>query len=147
MTKATARWSGHRTRFRIESGSGHTADADEPAPLSDDAGMRPTEMLLGALGACTGVNAVLLLKKQRQAYRSLAVEVEGESAGEWPKAFTKIDINFVIEWEEGFSPDAEKVDMALDQACNRYCPVDATLSQGTVIGHRRTDRDPDPAPL
>ncbi len=139
MQKATARWSGRKVNFVIESGSGHSAVIDEPPILGDDEGMRPTEALLGALGACTGINAVLLLKKYKQAYRSLDVQVEGPQQDDWPHAFTSIEITFVIGWVPGFTPDAELVDKALDLACNRYCPVDATLTHGTRISHRRVD--------
>ncbi len=135
MTKATARWSGSKTKFTIEAGSGHQAQVDEAAPFSDDEGMRPTEMLLGALGGCTGVNAALLLKKFQQPFRSLAVQVEGDQEADWPRAFSSIRINFEIGWEDGFTPDAVKVEKALDMACNRYCPVDATLTTGTRISH------------
>jgi putative redox protein len=139
MQKATARWAGRKVKFVIEAGSGHQAEVDEPPILGDDQGMRPTEMLLGALGACTGINAALLLKKFKQRYRSLAVECEGEQEPDWPHAFTGIEIRFVIGWEEGFTPDDESVAKALDLACNRYCPVDATLSRGTTITFRRVD--------
>ncbi len=140
MQRAVARWSQRKVGFEVESGSGHRAQVDEPPLFGEDAGMRPTEMLLGALGACTGINAVLLLKKYKQAYRSLEVECEGEQEGQWPHAFTSIEIRFVIGWEEGFTPDPELVERALDEACNRYCPVDATLTRGTRITHRRLDR-------
>src|SRR5439155_21753376 len=60
MTKATATWSGTKVLFDVESGSGHKVQVDEAPIFGDDAAMRPTEMLLGALGACTGLNAVLL---------------------------------------------------------------------------------------
>jgi len=140
MQKATARWAGRKVKFVVEAGSGHQAPVDEPPLLGEDEGMRPTEMLLGALGSCTGINAVLLLKKYRQAYTSLAVEVQGEQqSDDWPHAFTSIEISFVIGWEPGFTPDDEAVAKALDLACNRYCPVDATLTNGTRITHRRVD--------
>lgn len=135
MPTATARWSGTKTTFVIESGSGHEAVTDEPPVLGADQGMRPTEMLLGSLGSCTGINAVLLLRKYRQRYRSLAVDVEGDQDADWPKAFNAIRITFVVEWEDGFEPEADKVEEALDLACNRYCPVDATLSGGVPITH------------
>lgn len=134
--KTVARWSGHKVRFEIESGSGHSSVIDEAPEFGDDEGMTPTEMLLGALGGCTGVNAVLLLKKHRQPFKSLAVEVTGEQQEEWPKAFTSIEINFSIGWDGDH--DEEKVALALDQACNRYCPVDATLTNGTRISHRHS---------
>jgi putative redox protein len=139
MQKVTARWSGRKVKFVVEAASGHQAPVDEPPVLGEDGGMRPTEMLLGALGSCTGINAVLLLKKFRQAYRTLAVEVEGEQQDAWPFAFTSVEIRFVVGWEPGFTPDDELVAKALDMACNRYCPVDATLTNGTRITHRRID--------
>ena len=137
MAKAVARWSGHKVRFEVESGSGHTAAVDEAPIFGDDQAMRPTEMLLGALGSCTGLNAVLLLKKFKQPLKSLEVEVEGEQDKEWPRALTKIDITFVLGWEG--KHDNDQVDSALDMACNRYCPIHATLSQGTKIQHKRKD--------
>ncbi len=139
MQKATARWAGQKVKFVVEAGSGHQAPVDEPPLFGDDEGMRPTEMLLGALGSCTGINAVLLLKKFKQAYRTLAVECEGDQQPDWPHAFTDIRIRFVIGWEPGFTPDDELVAKALDQACNRYCPVDATLTNGARITHGRAD--------
>jgi putative redox protein len=139
MQKATARWAGRKVKFVVEAGSGHQASVDEPPLFGDDEGMRPTEMLLGALGSCTGINAVLLLKKFKQSHRSLEVECQGEQQDDWPHAFTSIEIRFVIGWEPGFTPDDELVAKALDMACNRYCPVDATLTNGTRIAHRRVD--------
>ena len=138
MAKVTARWSGHKVKFDVESASGHSVTIDEAPVFGDDEAMRPTEMLLAALGGCTGMNAVLLLKKFRQPLKSLAVEVEGEQETEWPRRFMKIDITFVIGWDG--KHDKESVDKALDLACNRYCPIHATLSHGTEIHHRRKDQ-------
>jgi putative redox protein len=137
MGKAIARWAGSKVKFDIESGSGHTVTIDEPPIFGDDEGMRPTEMLLGALGSCTGLNAVLLLKKFKQPLKSLEVHVEGEQEKEWPRAFTNIEVTFVLGWDG--KHDDEKVDSALDMACNRYCPIHATLSRGTKIQHKRKD--------
>jgi putative redox protein len=138
MAKAVARWSGSKVKFEVEAASGHKAAVDEAPIFGDDQGMRPTEMLLGALGSCTGLNAVLLLKKFKQPFKSLEVEVEGEQDKDWPRAFNKIEITFVIGWDG--KHDNDKVDQALDMACNRYCPIHATLSHGTQIGHKRKDR-------
>jgi putative redox protein len=133
VAKATARWAGEKVRFEIESSSGHSASIDEAPVLGDDSAMRPTEMLLGSLGSCTGMNAVLLLKKFKQPLKSLAVEVEGEQEQEWPRAFKKIDITFRLSWDG--KHDNELVERAIDLSCNRYCPIHATLSTGTKIEH------------
>ena len=138
VTKATARWSGTKVLFDIESESGHTVQLDEAPIFGDDAAMRPTEMLLGALGGCTGLNAVLLMKKFKQPLRSLEVEVEGDRDEEWPKAFKGIHITFHCTWDGDI--DKRLVDQAIDWAGNRYCPIHATLSRGVRIEHRRKDR-------
>jgi putative redox protein len=137
MTKATARWTGTKVLFDIESGSGHTARIDEAPVFGGDEAMRPTEMLLGALGGCTGVNAVLLLKKFKQPLQALEVEVEGEREDQWPKAFKSIQITFHCTWEGDV--DRKLVEQALEWACSRYCPIHATLSRGVEIRHRRKD--------
>jgi len=133
LAKAIARWDGHKVHFDIESASGHSVAIDEPPIFGDDTAMRPTEMLLAALGGCTGLNAVLLLKKFKQPLKSLEVEVEGEQDKEWPRAFNKIDITFHLGWDG--KHDKESVERAIDLACNRYCPIHATLSRGTKIEH------------
>jgi putative redox protein len=135
MAKAVARWSGHKVKFVVESATGHQAEVDEAPIFGDDEAMRPTEMLLGALGTCTGLNVVLLLKKFKQPLKSLEVVVEGEQEKEWPRAFTKIEVTFVLGWDG--KHDDEQVDSAIDMACNRYCPIHATLSRGVHIEHRR----------
>jgi putative redox protein len=137
MPSVVARWSGRKVKFDIESASGHSASIDESGIFGDDEAMRPTEMLLGALAGCTGINAVLLLRKFKQPLKSLDIEVEGEQEKDWPRRFTKIDLTFVLGWDG--EHDNKQVDQALDLACNRYCPIHATLSAGTKIEHRRRD--------
>ena len=135
MARAVARWSGHKVKFVVESATGHQAEVDEAPIFGDDEAMRPTEMLLGALGTCTGLNVVLLLRKFKQPLKTLEVVVEGEQEKEWPRAFKRIEVTFVLGWD-GKHDDAQ-VDSAIDMACNRYCPIHATLSRGVHIEHRR----------
>jgi putative redox protein len=137
MPNVTARWAGEKVKFDIESASGHTVSTDEAPLFGDDAAMRPTEMLLAALAGCTGVNAVLLLKKFKQPFQSLEIRIEGEQDKEWPRAFRQIEITFVIGWEG--KHDGKLVDQAIDMACNRYCPIHATLSKSVEISHKRKD--------
>jgi uncharacterized OsmC-like protein len=76
-----------------------------------------------------------LLKKFKQPLASLEVQVEGEQEKEWPRRFTKIEITFVTGWSGDI--DKKMVDEAIDLACNRYCPIHATLSHGVQIEHKR----------
>lgn len=137
-TATTVTWTGEKTTFDVLGvKSGHRAVADSAEPLGGGAGLKPTEMLLGALGACAGVNAVLLLKKMRQPLESLEIRVEGDQEADWPQRFTAIRIEFVLGWSG--ETDAELVEKAIDLACHRYCPVHATLEGGVPITHTRRD--------
>src|ERR1700737_650359 len=139
MQKAIARWSGHKVKFIVESRSGDQAIVGEPPIFGDDGGMRPRKMLFGSLGASPGTNPVPPLNKYKQASRSLEVVCQGQQEEEWPHRFTNIQIDFMISWEDGFKPDGALVHKARDLACNRYCPVDATLTHGSRINLRRVD--------
>jgi uncharacterized OsmC-like protein len=77
------------------------------------------------------------LKKYKQPLKSLEVMVEGEQDKDWPRAFNKIDITFVLSWDG--KHDKALVEEALDLACNRYCPIHGTLSRGTKIEHHHKD--------
>lgn len=131
MAKVTARWTGEKVAFDVDTASGHRVRADSDVDIGNDEGIRPTELMLAALATCTGVNVVLLLRKFRQPLASLSIEVDGDQEPEWPKRYTRIRLTFVPVWDA--EPDAALVDRAIDLACNRYCPVDATLSHGTAI--------------
>ena len=136
-SRTAIRWTGEKTTFDVEGASGHHAVADSAEPLGGNAGMRPTEMMLGALAACAGVNAVLLLKKMRQPLDTLEIRVEGDQEEEWPHRFTGIRMEFVIGWSGPADP--ELVEKALDLSVHRYCPVHATLSEGVPIEVSRSD--------
>jgi uncharacterized OsmC-like protein len=124
----TGRWSGTPFQFDITGPRGHTVSADEPPPLGLDHGMTPSEMLLGALAACSAISAVSLLQKMRQPLRSLFVRVEGNQQSDWPKAFTDIHMQFLIGGDGSF--DEALVKKAIDLATTRYCPVSATIELG-----------------
>ena len=70
--------------------SGHSVPFD--ADRKHNAAPGPMEMLLGALGACTSVDVVMILAKKRQRLTSLEVVVSGERASEPPTVWTKIDM-------------------------------------------------------
>src|SRR5438094_544157 len=69
--------------------------------------------------------------------RTMSAAVPGDRDEEWPKAFNEIQITFHCTWEG--DTDKKLVEQAIDWACNRYCPIHATLSRGVKIEHRRKD--------
>lgn len=124
----TARWSGAPFRFDISGPRGQVVTVDEPPPLGQDRGMKPSEMMLGALATCSAISAVSLLRKMHQPLRSLYVRVEGRQQPDWPKAFTDIHLQFVISGDGNF--DHALVKKAIELATTRYCPVSATIELG-----------------
>jgi len=124
----TARWSGTPFRFDITGPRGDVVAVDEPPPMGRGRGMKPTEILLGALATCSAITAVSLLQKMRQPLRSLFVRVEGHQQPDWPKAFIDIHLQFVVGGDGSF--DTALVKKAIDLATTRYCPVSATMALG-----------------
>src|SRR5438046_646007 len=78
---------GLRFITRFESG------AELPlASTSGRDGASPVEAVLAALGGCTGMDVVSILRKKRQVITEYEVVVEGERRGEHPRVYTRIEI-------------------------------------------------------
>src|SRR5450756_2639439 len=67
-----------------ESGGGHGA------------GSNPMELLLMALGGCTGMDIVSILAKMKESYAGFRVEMSGERAEEPPRRFTRIFVDYYL---------------------------------------------------
>jgi putative redox protein len=94
-----------------------------------DSGGRPGELILTALGSCTGIDVVSILNKMRVPFESLEVEVKGEQATEHPKMWTEIWVKFKV---KGDVPE-DKLKKAMDLSHERYCSVGALLSKAVRI--------------
>ena len=86
MRTAVVKWADEE-EFLATMPSGQTVLFD--AASEHKKGPSPKETLLGALGACTGVDIVSILRKKRQDLRSLEVSVSGEDAHDPPQVWTK----------------------------------------------------------
>ncbi|HOX46952.1 MAG TPA: OsmC family protein [Myxococcota bacterium] len=114
---------------RTESGHQITLDASREHG-GEDAGARPTELLLLALAGCTAMDVISILRKKKQAVSSFAVEVDGTRAEEHPKRFTRIELTFVV---RGRGLDPAAVARAVSLSYDRYCSVRATLQGNPEI--------------
>src|SRR5437764_2285579 len=56
----------------------------------------PMELLLLALGSCTGVDVVSILRKKRERVTGYHIEVRGERRTEHPRAYTRIEVRHVV---------------------------------------------------
>ena len=129
MKQASCKWvQGMQFVGRADSGHAIVTDAP-PQSGGDDAAVRPGELTLIALGSCTGVDVVGMLKKMRVEFRSFRVDVKAEPADDHPKVWKKIWINYVL---EGDVPKA-KLEQAIELSQSTYCSVSAMLKQTAEV--------------
>lgn len=116
--------------FVGESGSSHAVVIDGPPEIGGrNLGMRPMELMLLSVGACSAVDVIHILKKARQLVRDCFVEVEGQRADTEPKVFTDIHLKFVI-LGEGLSEN--QVRRAVELSADKYCSASIMLKRGGV---------------
>jgi putative redox protein len=90
----------------------------------------PMELLLLALGGCTGVDVISILKKKRQHVTDYRIEVSGERREEFPKRFTKLMVRHIV---RGHNVTEQAVARAIELSETKYCSVAATLRDGVEI--------------
>ena len=119
--------------FVGESETGHAVVLDgAPENGGRNIGMRPMEMLLIGMGACTSFDVVTILKKARQPIVDCVVEVNAERADEIPKVFTKIHVHFVI---TGNNLNETQVERAVKLSAEKYCSASIMLAKSVQITH------------
>jgi putative redox protein len=129
MQTAVVKWEG-REEFLAVLPSGVAVPFD--AGSAHKNGGAPMEMLLGALGACTSVDVIMILEKKRQKVASLEVSVSGERASEPPAVWTKIEIVYRISGKL----EEKAVRDAIELSQNKYCSVAAMLGKTAKITYR-----------
>ena len=117
--------------FVGESETGHAVVLDgAPENGGRNIGMRPMEMLLIGMGACTAFDVVTILKKARQPIVDCAAEINAERAEEIPKVFTTIHVHFII---TGNNLNQTQVERAVKLSAEKYFSASIMLSKSVVI--------------
>lgn len=120
-------------QFVGSASSGHAIVIDGDAAVGGgNTGLNPSELLLIALGSCSAMGAVSILKKKQQDVSGFEVRLRGDKAGEWPRQFTGISLEFTI---KGNGLSAEAVRRSLELAIEKYCTVKATLAGSPEIAY------------
>jgi len=130
--EATVRWADRMT-FIGKAGTNHLVAMDTtPEFDGDDSATKPLELLLIALGGCTGMDVVPLLKKMRQDVTALELNVIASRSEEHPKVYTGIDLEYVV---TGNALDEEKVKRAVELSQEKYCSVSAMLRKACPVNY------------
>jgi putative redox protein len=129
MQTAIVKWAGEQ-KFVAAMPSGHAVPFDADRDRNTAPG--PMEMLLGALGACTATDVVIILGKKRQKLESLEVVVSGERASEPPTVWTKLEIVYRLRG----ALEEKAVRDAIELSEEKYCSVAAMLRKTAAITFR-----------
>ena len=108
--------------------SGHAQVLDTDTARATAAS--PMELLLIALGGCTAVDVVSILKKKRERVTGYRVEVSGTRREEHPRAYTRMEVRHVV---TGKGVSERAVAQAVELSETKYCSVAATLRPGVEI--------------
>jgi putative redox protein len=124
--------------FVAESQSGHAMVTGFGHELSAPS---PMELLLIALGGCTGADVVGILEKKRQRVTGYEIEVRAERRAEHPRIYTKIE---VVHRVRGHSVDPKAVAHAVELSETKYCSVSAMLAASAELSMRYEIQDDGP---
>ena len=120
----------YRFKATNETGNEILMDAS-PNIGGEGTGMRPMEMLLAALGGCSGIDVVSILNKKKQAFKSFTMEVNGDrDASEVPSLYKSIHVDFYF---EGDNINNDKIIQAVDLSIQKFCSVAKTLEKSATI--------------
>jgi len=111
--------------FEATDENGHTIKMDSsPESGGLNYGFRPMQSLLMALGGCSAIDVISILKKQRQDVVDYKMTISGErEKGKEPSLWQTIHVKFQLYGDI----DKDKAERAVDLSINKYCSVAATL--------------------
>jgi putative redox protein len=117
--------------FVAETGSGHAVVVDgAPEAGGRNVGMRPMELMLAGLTACTAFDVIWILKRARQPVADCVVEADAERAAEEPKVFTHIHLRYAV---AGSGLDPKQVERAVKLSKEKYCSATIMLARSVEI--------------
>lgn len=114
--------------FQAKDENGHILQTDSSIDNGgSNYGFRPMQLILAALGSCSAIDMVSILKKQRQIVEQFKINVEGErEQGSVPSLWKYIKVSFELHGDI----DREKAEKAGALSIEKYCSVAETLRRG-----------------
>jgi len=110
---------------------GHKISIDaNPEFGGENKGPRPKNFMLAALGGCTAMDVVSILKKMRVNVDDFKVRVEGDLSEEHPKHFQKMHVIYEF---TGKDLPMDKLQKAVDLSEERYCGVSVVYKKALEL--------------
>ena len=93
-------------------------------------GFGPMQTLIAAIGGCSSIDIVSILKKQKQEIQSFEIVIDAErEPGKEPSLFTTIHIKYFLTG----NIDPEKAQRAAELSIEKYCSVAKILEKTAKI--------------
>ncbi len=119
--------------FAAKADSNYWITMDGPEAFGgSDAAPRPKELILMALGGCTGSDVVSILKKKRVPVEALEIHLTGNVREEHPQIYTDIHVEYVV---YGNDIDPKDIERAIELSTTKYCAVSAMIGNSVRLTH------------
>lgn len=111
--------------FEAKSEEGNIMHFDGSADIGGgNKGIRPMQSLLMAIGGCSAIDIVMILKKQKQEITDFQISIEGErEKDKTPSLWETVNIHFKLKGKI----DKDKAERAVQLSMEKYCSVSKTL--------------------
>jgi len=120
-------------RFVASDDRGHSIVIDDSKEHGGEgSGFSPMQLLLAALGGCTGMDVVSISRKQRQRLTNLEILVSGERVADFPRVYGKVHVEYRL---RGDSLGQKAVERAIQLSEDKYCSVGATIKKTAKLSH------------
>jgi len=129
MGVITLRWVEDKMMTVTDSNGHSLVVGRSPDPRFEWVGVKPSDLLLMAVAACSAYDVVEILKKQREPLEDLQVVCQGDQMSEPPYTFTCVHI--IYEVKGAVDPDRLQKAILLSQ--DKYCSVISTLRTGVPV--------------
>ena len=111
-------------------GNGPAIILDNPEGAS---GPSPMQVVLIGIAGCTGMDVVSILKKKRSTFKDLQLNITGDQKEDHPKAYTKIQMEFLV-YGQGVKPS--DVERAIELSVTKYCSAIASIKAEVAYSYR-----------
>ena len=101
-------------------------------------GLKPSDLLLLALGGCTAVDVITIMRKKRQAVTGLEINVHGEQDENPPWTFRHIHLEYVV---RGKGLSEKGLAQAIQLSEEKYCSVRNTVACEVTSSYRIVEEE------
>ena len=128
---ANVKWAGGMAFEAQQDGFSIGLDADADFG-GQGKGPKPKTLVLTALGGCTAMDVISILKKMQVSVEAFEVQASGDLTEDHPKVFKAIHLKYVF---KGKDLPLDKLQRAVGLSQDKYCGVSAMLAKACPVTH------------